>query len=172
MIKNISNLNSFNENYIAFNWGIDILSETESFDCFAAKFCYLNQMTAKKFFKFWLNLYENERTFNIFFNNISLNDKEILKSYLNFLYKRNDCIEREIIIEKNHDCHSKIFSYCESCIKSGFHSELFNNKNGDMYVPLANLNENQAPFTTFNSLLSEEAVLAFEYGYATTVPNA
>ncbi len=52
------------------------------------------------------------------------------------------------------------------------HSELFNIKNGDMYVPLANLNENQAPFTTFNSLLSEEAVLAFEYGYATTVPNA
>lgn len=135
MIKNISNLNSFNENYIAFNWGIDILSETESFECFAAKFCYLNQMTAKKFFKFWLNLYENERTFNIFFNNISLNDKEILKSYSNFLYKRHDCIEREIIIEKNHDCHSKIFSYCESCIKSGFHSELFN-KNWMVICPV------------------------------------
>ncbi len=52
------------------------------------------------------------------------------------------------------------------------HSELFNMKDGSMYVPLANLSANQARFDTFNSLLSEEAVLAFEYGYATTVPNA
>ena len=41
-----------------------------------------------------------------------------------------------------------------------------------MYVPLAHLNDTQARFATYNSLLSEEAVLAFEYGYATTVPNA
>jgi 2-oxoglutarate dehydrogenase E1 component len=34
------------------------------------------------------------------------------------------------------------------------------------------MSESQARFDTFNSLLSEEAVLAFEYGYATTVPNA
>lgn len=52
------------------------------------------------------------------------------------------------------------------------HSELFNMKDGSMYVPLAHLNKNQARFDTFNSLLSEEAVLAFEYGYATTVPKA
>lgn len=52
------------------------------------------------------------------------------------------------------------------------HSELYNMKDGSMYVPLANMSENQARFDTFNSLLSEEAVLAFEYGYATTVPNA
>lgn len=52
------------------------------------------------------------------------------------------------------------------------HSELFNIENGDMYVPLAHLSDTQARFATFNSLLSEEAVLAFEYGYATTVPKA
>ncbi|MFW2176773.1 MULTISPECIES: 2-oxoglutarate dehydrogenase E1 component [unclassified Moraxella] len=52
------------------------------------------------------------------------------------------------------------------------HSELYNMKDGSMYVPLANITPNQARFDTFNSLLSEEAVLAFEYGYATTVPNA
>lgn len=52
------------------------------------------------------------------------------------------------------------------------HSELYNMKDGSMYVPLANMSESQARFDTFNSLLSEEAVLAFEYGYATTVPNA
>ena len=52
------------------------------------------------------------------------------------------------------------------------HSELYNMNNGSMYVPLAHISEKQARFATYNSLLSEEAVLAFEYGYATTVPNA
>ena len=52
------------------------------------------------------------------------------------------------------------------------HSELFNMEDGSMYVPLAHISEKQARFATYNSLLSEEAVLAFEYGYSTTVPNA
>ena len=52
------------------------------------------------------------------------------------------------------------------------HSELYNTADGSMYVPLAHMSEKQARFATYNSLLSEEAVLAFEYGYATTVPNA
>ncbi len=52
------------------------------------------------------------------------------------------------------------------------HSELYNMDDGSMYVPLAHISEKQARFATYNSLLSEEAVLAFEYGYATTAPNA
>ena len=52
------------------------------------------------------------------------------------------------------------------------HTELYNTADGSMYVPLAHLSDTQARFATYNSLLSEEAVLAFEYGYATTVPNA
>ncbi|WP_201526159.1 2-oxoglutarate dehydrogenase E1 component [Psychrobacter frigidicola] len=52
------------------------------------------------------------------------------------------------------------------------HSELYNINDGSMYVPLAHMSESQARFATYNSLLSEEAVLAFEYGYSTTVPNA
>lgn len=51
------------------------------------------------------------------------------------------------------------------------HSELYNMKDGSMYIPLSHISESQARFDTFNSLLSEEAVLAFEYGYATSVPN-
>jgi 2-oxoglutarate dehydrogenase E1 component len=39
------------------------------------------------------------------------------------------------------------------------------------YVPLQNVTENQAPFTVIDSILSEEAVLAFEYGYASNDPN-
>ena len=51
------------------------------------------------------------------------------------------------------------------------HAVLYDQNNGNSYVPLRNLSEDQANFLVVNSLLSEEAILAFEYGYATTDPS-
>jgi 2-oxoglutarate dehydrogenase E1 component len=39
------------------------------------------------------------------------------------------------------------------------------------YIPLENVADNQAPFGVIDSILSEEAVLGFEYGYASNDPN-
>ncbi|HRN06836.1 MAG TPA: 2-oxoglutarate dehydrogenase E1 component [Ottowia sp.] len=39
------------------------------------------------------------------------------------------------------------------------------------YVPLQHVADNQAPFNVIDSILSEEAVLGFEYGYASNDPN-
>src|SRR5690554_4399278 len=52
------------------------------------------------------------------------------------------------------------------------HAVLHKQKGDGAYIPLANLYEGQPRFDIYDSLLSEEAVLAFECGYATTTPNA
>jgi len=51
------------------------------------------------------------------------------------------------------------------------HSVLHDQSGGDDYVPLQNLAEDQKRFVVIDSLLSEEAVMGFEYGYSTASPN-
>jgi 2-oxoglutarate dehydrogenase E1 component len=52
------------------------------------------------------------------------------------------------------------------------HAVLHESRTGETYLPLQNLGPDQADFLVINSTLSEEAVLGFEYGYASSEPNA
>ena len=52
------------------------------------------------------------------------------------------------------------------------HAVLHDQRDASTYTPLCHLSEDQPAFDLYDSFLSEEAVLAFEYGYATTTPNA
>ena len=52
------------------------------------------------------------------------------------------------------------------------HAVLHNQKDAGTYIPLQHLYQGQPRFDLYDSLLSEEAVLAFEYGYSTTTPDA
>ena len=52
------------------------------------------------------------------------------------------------------------------------HAVLHNQKDAGTYIPLQHLVKEQPRFDLYDSFLSEEAVLAFEYGYSTTTPSA
>ncbi|QEY62399.1 2-oxoglutarate dehydrogenase E1 component [Metapseudomonas lalkuanensis] len=52
------------------------------------------------------------------------------------------------------------------------HAALHSQKDASTYLPLQHLFADQPKFDLYDSYLSEEAVLAFEYGYSTTTPNA
>ena len=52
------------------------------------------------------------------------------------------------------------------------HAVVHNQNNGDKHLPLQHIASEQPEFLVINSTLSEEAVLAFEYGYSSAEPNA
>ncbi|MAX72385.1 MAG: 2-oxoglutarate dehydrogenase E1 component, partial [Nioella sp.] len=52
------------------------------------------------------------------------------------------------------------------------HSALVSQETEDRYYPLNNIREGQAQYEVIDSMLSEYAVLGFEYGYSLAEPNA
>ena len=74
------------------------------------------------------------------------------------------CVEGTKIRLSGQDCERGTFSQR--------HSVLYDQETEDRYIPLANLSPTQARYEVINSMLSEEAVLGFEYGYSLARPNA
>jgi 2-oxoglutarate dehydrogenase E1 component len=52
------------------------------------------------------------------------------------------------------------------------HSVLFDQESEARYTPFNHVSEGQAHYEVLNSMLSEEAVLGYEYGYSLSEPNA
>lgn len=61
---------------------------------------------------------------------------------------------------------------CERGTFSQRHSVLNDQDTDATYTPLNNISDKQARYEVINSMLSEEAVLGFEYGYSLAEPNA
>jgi 2-oxoglutarate dehydrogenase E1 component len=61
---------------------------------------------------------------------------------------------------------------CERGTFSQRHSVLIDQETEARYTPLNNIREGQAKYEVINSMLSEEAVLGYEYGYSLAEPNA
>ncbi|MFL6539107.1 MAG: 2-oxoglutarate dehydrogenase E1 component [Chthoniobacterales bacterium] len=51
------------------------------------------------------------------------------------------------------------------------HAVIYDRQTGKPYIPLMHLAEKQAPLCIYNSPLSENAVLGFDYGYSLDYPN-
>jgi 2-oxoglutarate dehydrogenase E1 component len=60
---------------------------------------------------------------------------------------------------------------CERGTFSHRHAVLHDMETGEAYSPLKNLDPDQARFCVYNSLLSEAAVLGFDYGYSLDYPD-
>ncbi|WP_041447095.1 2-oxoglutarate dehydrogenase E1 component [Thiocystis violascens] len=52
------------------------------------------------------------------------------------------------------------------------HAKIHDQLTGDSYTPLQHLSDTQGAFIAIDSILSEEAVLGYEYGFATAEPTA
>jgi 2-oxoglutarate dehydrogenase E1 component len=61
---------------------------------------------------------------------------------------------------------------CERGTFSQRHSVLIDQETEARYTPLNNIREGQGKYEVINSMLSEEAVLGYEYGYSLAEPNA
>ena len=61
---------------------------------------------------------------------------------------------------------------CERGTFSQRHSVLIDQENESRFIPLNHISEGQAHYEVINSMLSEEAVLGFEYGYSLAEPDA
>ncbi len=61
---------------------------------------------------------------------------------------------------------------CERGTFSQRHSVLIDQETEARYVPLNNVRDGQGRYEVINSMLSEEAVLGFEYGYSLSEPDA
>ncbi len=66
------------------------------------------------------------------------------------------------------DCGRGTFTHRHSVL----HDQNRERWDSGTYIPLQNIAPNQAPFLVIDSVLSEEAVLGFEYGYSCSDPNS
>ena len=73
------------------------------------------------------------------------------------------CVEGVPLRLSGQDCERGTFSHR--------HSVLHDVETNALYTPLKNLDPKQARFCVYNSLLSEAAVLAFDYGYSLDYPD-
>lgn len=90
---------------------------------------------------------------------------EALKSGENFDWAFAESLAWGTLLEEGHpvrlsgqDCRRGTFSHR--------HAVFYDNDSRERYIPLENISEKQEKFCVYNSLLSEAAVLGFDYGYS------
>ena len=73
------------------------------------------------------------------------------------------CMDGHLVRLSGQDCERGTFSQR--------HTVLYDQETEGRYIPLNNIDDDQAEYDVINSMLSEEAVLGYEYGYSMQEPN-
>ncbi|MEM8838708.1 MAG: 2-oxoglutarate dehydrogenase E1 component, partial [Pseudomonadota bacterium] len=73
------------------------------------------------------------------------------------------CVEGHEVRLSGQDCERGTFSQR--------HSVLYDQESEERFIPLNTVSGDQGTYTVINSMLSEEAVLGYEYGYSLQAPN-
>ncbi|MCF6344664.1 MAG: 2-oxoglutarate dehydrogenase E1 component, partial [Devosiaceae bacterium] len=106
------------------------------------------------------------KTINRFMNN----RKKAIDSGQNIDWATAEALAFGTLVSENHPVRLS-GQDCERGTFSQRHSVLYDQISEETYTPLNHVANDQNRYEVINSMLSEEAVLGFEYGYSLTEPN-
>ncbi len=106
------------------------------------------------------------KTINRFMNN----RKKAIDSGQNIDWATAEALAFGTLVSENHPVRLS-GQDCERGTFSQRHSVLYDQISEETYTPLNHVAKDQNRYEVINSMLSEEAVLGFEYGYSLTEPN-
>ena len=107
------------------------------------------------------------RTIKRFFNNRA----EMIKSGRNLDWAMAEALAFGSLMREGHQVRLS-GQDVERGTFSQRHSVIYDQENEQRYIPLNHLSEDQGSYDVINSMLSEEAVLGYEYGYSLANPDS